>query len=97
MHRIGRYRLRQLAAACCLLAASGARAAGTDPETAARAAALTRSGRFEEAAIAWRELAQGLAKAADARPLAAALLTNLGNLDASKEACAHAARGYPRQ
>jgi len=38
-----------------------------------------------------------LAKAAEARPLAVALLAKFGNLDASKEACAHAARGYPRQ
>ena len=35
-----------------------------------------------------------LAKAAEAWPLAAALLTNLGNLDASKEAYADAALEY---
>src|SRR5262249_41491444 len=40
------------------------------------------------------EKALGLARSADLEPLAAALLTNLGNLDASKEAHADAAREY---
>ena len=59
MHRTGCHRLRRLAAGCFLLVASGARAA--EPDAAARAAELARSGRFEEAALAWRELAQDLA------------------------------------
>jgi len=62
MHRTGRHRLRKLAAACLLLAASGARVAEADADkAAARAAELTRSGRFEEALLAWREAAQGFA------------------------------------
>src|SRR5262245_40785527 len=64
MHRIGRHGLRNLALAC-LLAASGAGAAGAEPDAAARAAELTRSGRFEEAALAWREVAQGFAAEGD--------------------------------
>jgi CHAT domain-containing protein len=171
--RIDRQKLRKVLVACLLLAASGARAAEAGSDAAARAAELSSSGRFEEAALAWRELAQGLgaegkragqvsalvraadaqqalgryadslqtlaeaqalagesagaaqlasihgaignayvalgpperarehlgkalelARTAEDQPLAAALLTNLGNLDASKEAYAEAARAY---
>jgi CHAT domain-containing protein len=173
MHRIRRHGVWKLAAACLFLAASGARAADPEQDAAARAAGLARSGRLEEAVLAWRELARGLgaegkraeqisalvhladtqqalgryadslatlsqaqalagegartaelaaiegaignayvalgppglarehlekalelARAAESPALAAALLTNLGNLDASKEAYAEAAREY---
>ncbi len=61
MKRIRRHRLRMLAAACPLLAASGVRAADSEQDAAARAADLARAGRFEEAALAWREAAQSFA------------------------------------
>src|SRR5262245_3179947 len=172
MQRIVGPRLWRLAVLGSLLAASVGRA-GAESDGASRAAELSRSGRFEEAALAWRELAQGfaaegrrgeqvsalvraadaqqavgrypdslqtlaeaqallgegsgraelaaiegaignayvalgppglarehltkgveLAKAAQASALTAALLTNLGNLDASKQAYADATRDY---
>src|SRR5262245_28016875 len=168
----GRHRVEKLAVAFLLLV-SGGGAVHAEQDANARAADATRSGRFEEASLAWREVAQGAAaegnrpeqiealvraadaeqalgryadslktlseaqalvaegvgaeqlaaihgsignayvalgppslarehlataleqaRAAQAWPLAAALLTNLGNLDASKEAYADAARSY---
>ena len=50
-----------LAAAACFLAASGARPSGPEPGSAELALDLTRSGRFAEAVLAWRGLAQGFA------------------------------------
>ena len=61
MHRIVRDRLRELALLCSLLAASVGHAADSGQGEAARAAELSRSGRFEAAALAWRELARGFA------------------------------------
>ena len=61
MHRIVRDRVRKLVVACSFLAASGARAADVGANVATRAAELSRSGRFEEAALAWRQVAQGSA------------------------------------
>src|SRR5258705_8798357 len=168
-------KLLATAIACLFLltTASAARAADSAPDAAARAAELTRRGRFEDAVPAWRDAAQGfaaqgkkpeqvsalvraaeaqqalgryadslqtlseaqalagtdagaaelapiqgsignayialgppgaarehltkaleLAKAAEAQPLAAPLLTNLANLDASKEDYAKAAGEY---
>src|SRR5262245_42578444 len=176
MHQIDSCGLRRFLrklAVTSLFVASSAVAAGDPPgpDAADRAAALSRSGRFEDAILAWREVAQGyatagqraeqvsalvraadaqqalgrygdsletlseartaagddagaaslaaiegtvgnayvalgppararehlekaleLARSADVTPLTAALLTNLGNLDASKEAYAAAAR-----
>src|SRR5262245_22829964 len=178
MHQIDSCGLRRFLrklAVTSLFVASSAVAAGDPPgpDAADRAAALSRSGRFEDAILAWREAAQGyatagqraeqvsalvraadaqqalgrygdsletlseartaagddagaaslaaiegtvgnayvalgppararehlekaleLARSADAKPLAAALLTNLGNLDASREEYADAAREF---
>ena len=74
MHRIGRYRLRQLAAVFCLLAASGVRAADAEQDAAARAADLSRSGRFEDAVLAWREAAQASQAAGATREQVSALV-----------------------